>query len=73
MSDKNDEYIDLVQESEIAEIQAERKKAVDKIIKKNLRKQKTKSDKILDARLWITLIMFLVSLISGLIIILSTK
>ena len=73
MSDKNDEYIDLVKESEIAEIQAERKKAVDKIIKKNLRKQKTKSDKILDARLWITLIMFLVSLISGLIIILSTK
>lgn len=73
MSDKNDEYIDLVQEAEIAEIQAERKKAVDKIIKKNLRKQKTKSDKILDARLWITLIMFLVSLISGLIIILSTK
>lgn len=73
MSDKNDEYIELVQEAEIAEIQAERKKAVDKIIKKNLRKQKTKSDKILDARLWITLIMFLVSLISGLIIILSTK
>ena len=73
MSDKNDEYIDLVQEAEIAEIQAERKKAVDKIIKKNLRKQKSKSDKILDARLWITLTMFLVSLISGLIIILSTK
>ena len=31
MSDKNDEYIDLVQEAEIAEIQAERKKNVDKI------------------------------------------